>query len=86
MNFFVVGKLDSWEWDSGARDMSPVPKSIARNARSGRYEDDDKVGACLIIKVVFGSMKSAICLAKKKQSQIISSKGVAMYNSPSPFT
>ncbi|XP_008201556.1 colorectal mutant cancer protein isoform X2 [Tribolium castaneum] len=25
------GKLDSWEWDSGARDMSPVPKTITVN-------------------------------------------------------
>ncbi|XP_008201557.1 colorectal mutant cancer protein isoform X3 [Tribolium castaneum] len=24
-------KLDSWEWDSGARDMSPVPKTITVN-------------------------------------------------------
>lgn len=41
-----TGKLDSWEWDSGARDMSPVPKSIARKAaNAGRYVDDiDKVG------------------------------------------
>lgn len=27
---FFVGKLDSWEWDSGARDMSPVPKTIGK--------------------------------------------------------
>lgn len=29
--FFLLGKLDKWEWDSGARDMSPVHKSRLRN-------------------------------------------------------
>ncbi|KAJ8962162.1 hypothetical protein NQ318_018119 [Aromia moschata] len=28
------GKLDRWEWDSGARDMSPVPKSIVKNVET----------------------------------------------------
>ncbi|XP_022904882.2 colorectal mutant cancer protein isoform X1 [Onthophagus taurus] len=26
------GKLDSWEWDSGARDMSPIPKSLEKKS------------------------------------------------------
>lgn len=40
-----LGKLDSWEWDSGARDMSPVPKSIGKRHTHGKYQDDGfKVG------------------------------------------
>lgn len=26
----IEGKLDRWEWDSGARDLSPVPQPPAR--------------------------------------------------------
>jgi hypothetical protein len=33
------GKLDSWEWDSGARDMSPVPKTITGTA--DKYAEDN---------------------------------------------
>ncbi|XP_044258422.1 colorectal mutant cancer protein isoform X1 [Tribolium madens] len=33
------GKLDSWEWDSGARDMSPVPKTITVN--TNKYIEDN---------------------------------------------
>lgn len=32
-------KLDSWEWDSGARDMSPVPKSLIRKSHNSTEED-----------------------------------------------
>ncbi|XP_076252294.1 colorectal mutant cancer protein isoform X3 [Rhynchophorus ferrugineus] len=35
------GKLDSWEWDSGARDMSPVPKNIAKKFTSDKYMDEE---------------------------------------------
>ncbi|XP_018574323.1 ninein-like protein [Anoplophora glabripennis] len=33
------GKLDRWEWDSGARDMSPVPKSIVKSTE--KYTEDE---------------------------------------------
>ncbi|KAJ8963720.1 hypothetical protein NQ317_018881, partial [Molorchus minor] len=33
------GKLDRWEWDSGARDMSPVPKSIVKNSETFTKEE-----------------------------------------------
>ncbi|KAJ8968961.1 hypothetical protein NQ317_000577 [Molorchus minor] len=33
------GKLDRWEWDSGARDMSPVPKSIVKNTETFTKEE-----------------------------------------------
>ncbi|KAJ8911023.1 hypothetical protein NQ315_016592, partial [Exocentrus adspersus] len=33
------GKLDRWEWDSGARDMSPVPKSIVKS--SEKYTEEE---------------------------------------------
>lgn len=36
---FFSGKLDKWEWDSGARDMSPVPK----NKLNKHLEDEFKV-------------------------------------------
>ncbi|KAF5304333.1 hypothetical protein FQA39_LY09712 [Lamprigera yunnana] len=38
------GKLDSWEWDSGARDMSPVPKLLLKKqeANNRLLEDDFK--------------------------------------------
>lgn len=41
----ILGKLDSWEWDSGARDMSPVPKSLTRKSGHAHKltEDDFKV-------------------------------------------
>lgn len=34
--------MDSWEWDSGARDMSPVPKLTTQKAVNvpERYLDD----------------------------------------------
>lgn len=38
----VLGQLDSWEWDSGARDMSPVPKSMVREEKSlEKYTEDE---------------------------------------------
>jgi TolA-binding protein len=37
--YFITGKLDSWEWDSGARDMSPVPKTITGTA--DKYAEDN---------------------------------------------
>lgn len=40
---FVIGKLDKWEWDSGARDMSPVPKSIVKHAAEKYSEEQFKV-------------------------------------------
>ncbi|XP_018327585.1 colorectal mutant cancer protein [Agrilus planipennis] len=33
------GKLDQWEWDSGARDMSPIPKSLVQKV--GMYTEED---------------------------------------------
>lgn len=39
---FVLGQLDSWEWDSGARDMSPVPKSMVQEGKSlEKYTEDE---------------------------------------------
>ncbi|KAB0800365.1 hypothetical protein PPYR_06105 [Photinus pyralis] len=35
------GKLDSWEWDSGARDMSPIPKSLLKKAGKSRLLEED---------------------------------------------
>ncbi|KAF2903127.1 hypothetical protein ILUMI_03055 [Ignelater luminosus] len=35
------GKLDSWEWDSGARDMSPVPKPLMRKNVNTRYLEEE---------------------------------------------
>ncbi|CAG9769485.1 unnamed protein product [Ceutorhynchus assimilis] len=35
------GKLDSWEWDSGARDMSPVPKNIIKKFNTERIMDEE---------------------------------------------
>ncbi|ENN71404.1 hypothetical protein D910_11733 [Dendroctonus ponderosae] len=50
------GKLDSWEWDSGARDMSPVPKLLVRKFNSDRLMDEEfKVNnrrAHLIINII----------------------------------
>ncbi|KYB29288.1 hypothetical protein TcasGA2_TC032176 [Tribolium castaneum] len=37
------GKLDSWEWDSGARDMSPVPKTITVNTSKFIEDNSAKV-------------------------------------------
>nr|CAH7742352.1 unnamed protein product [Callosobruchus chinensis] len=37
------GKLDSWEWDSGARDMSPVPKNIKNSEKYTEEEFNEKL-------------------------------------------
>ncbi|CAH1971742.1 unnamed protein product [Acanthoscelides obtectus] len=37
------GKLDSWEWDSGARDMSPVPKNIKHSEKYTEEEFNEKL-------------------------------------------
>lgn len=50
INFVVLGKLDSWEWDSGARDMSPVPKTL--NANTDKYEDKFKVSLLVIYVII----------------------------------
>jgi hypothetical protein len=41
--YFITGKLDSWEWDSGARDMSPVPKTITGTADKYAGDNNFKV-------------------------------------------
>lgn len=33
----VSGKLDSWEWDSGARDLSPVPQLNTRKTANCNF-------------------------------------------------
>lgn len=33
----VSGKVDSWEWDSGARDLSPVPQQLVRKAANTNF-------------------------------------------------
>ncbi|KAF5272296.1 hypothetical protein FQR65_LT04953 [Abscondita terminalis] len=35
------GKGDSWEWDSGARDMSPVPKLLKKSDVNNRLLEED---------------------------------------------
>lgn len=39
MKNIILGKLDRWEWDSGARDMSPVPKSIVKTIE--KYTEEE---------------------------------------------
>lgn len=53
-DILFLGKLDSWEWDSGARDMSPVPKTIGRRHTHGKYQDDTfKVGFFHVYIILF---------------------------------
>ncbi|XP_066248509.1 colorectal mutant cancer protein isoform X1 [Euwallacea similis] len=35
------GKVDSWEWDSGARDMSPVPKTMVKKFDSSTFINEE---------------------------------------------
>lgn len=46
------GKVDSWEWDSGARDMSPIPKSlVAKGQALGKFDEEIFKVSCVLFRL-----------------------------------